>query len=124
MTLDKDYAGILISSLCILHCLSGPVILALGFSSVGFSFLSNEKMHLALVFPIIVLAIWSISTAYIIHKKPLPFIAATLGIILLLTGLMIENLEVILTFSASSLLIFAHFYNRKQLKSVSLGNPR
>lgn len=117
MTLDKDYAGIIVSTLCFLHCVAGPVILAMGLTSVGYSFLLDEKIHLILVVPIVLFAAWSIPSGYEVHQKKYPAIAAIIGVVLLFLGLLIENFEVILTLVASSLLIFAHFSNKRLLKS-------
>ena len=117
MTFDKDYAGVFVSSLCLVHCIAGPVILALGLSTAGFSFFLDEKVHLALVAPIIVFALWSIPYGYKVHQKPLPLIAAAVGLLMLLLGLIIHEVELILTLSASSSIIVAHLFNKKLLKT-------
>ncbi len=118
MTFDKDYTGILVSSLCLLHCVAGLAIVTLGLTSIGLSFLFDEKIHLFLAFPIILLALWSIPDGYGIHQNPFPLIKAIVGIILLVMGLLIHHLEVILTFLASSLMIIAHLYNKILLKNT------
>lgn len=117
MTLDKDYAGVFVSSLCLVHCIAGPVILALGLSSVGLSFLLDEKIHMALVAPIILFALWSIPLGYKVHRKSLPLIAVVVGIVMLLLGLSIHEFEMVLTFAASTLIILAHLSNKKLLKA-------
>ncbi len=114
MTLDKDFAGMVVSTLCLIHCIAGPIILALGFSGLELSFLLNEKIHIALIFPILLFALWSIPSSYSIHKNALPIILAIVGIVLLLMGVFIENLEELLTILASTFLIIAHFSNKKQ----------
>ncbi len=115
MTFNKDYAGVLFSSLCLLHCIAGPVILALGFTSLTFSFFLDEKVHLALVFPIIFFAFWSMPIGLKKHQSKLPLTLAITGVLMLLSGLMIERFEMALTFLASSMLIVAHLSNVKLL---------
>ena len=92
IVMDKDYTGILVSSICIIHCLAGPIIIALGLSTAGLSFFLNEKVHLILVAPMVLLALWSLPNGYSQHKNLLAIILATIGIITLPLGLMVEKL--------------------------------
>lgn len=116
MLVNKDHAGILLSSLCLIHCLAGPIIIALGLTSVSMSFLSNEKFHLALVLPIVLVAAWSLPRGFKLHQTYFPIVVALIGIVFLISGLIFEEMESVLTVTASLLLIFAHFSNQKLLK--------
>lgn len=117
MTLNKDYMGALASFLCLMHCLAGPVLLTLGVSVVGSSIIENERIHLLLVIPIVLIAAWSLPASFKKHRQPIPVMIALTGIGLLLMGLMIEAYELPLTVAASMLLMSAHLYNRKLLSA-------
>ncbi len=112
MTLDKDYLGVFVSGLCLIHCIAGPLLLAFGATSIGLTLFEDERIHLFLVVPIFFLAVWSIPKGTKAHHHPLPAIAGTAGIICLFAGLMLEELELILTVTATVLLIFAHLSNK------------
>jgi len=118
MTLNKDFMGAMISWLCMVHCLAGPVLITLGISTAGLSLLENESVHLFLVAPILLFVAWSIPSGLRRHHHPIPAIAAIVGISLLFLGLFNEALELPLTVGASSMLIFAHLFNRKLIIGV------
>lgn len=122
MTLNRDYIGAIFSWLCIIHCMAGPLLLVLGISSLGIAFLEDERVHHVLIIPIIFFALWSVPKGIKIHNHPLPGIAAALGVIFLLLGLVVESQETPLTVGASCLLIFAHLFNNRLL--VNIGSKK
>lgn len=122
MKFDKDLLGFFVSLLCLIHCLGGHILLILGFTSAGLSIFGNEKLHLALVAPILLIAAWSLPRGLKSHRHSTPSKLAVLGIIFLILGLMIEEFELVLTVLASSLLMTAHLYNRKLLKEKKYVN--
>lgn len=115
MTIDKDYMGALASSLCLIHCVLPPLLLMFGVSWAGFAFIDGEKIHYVLVAPILFFALWSIPKGLKSHQHVLPAILAAAGVCLLISGLLFEASEVMLTSMASLLLISAHLYNKKLL---------
>ncbi len=115
MIIDKDYMGAMASLLCLIHCLLPPVFLMFGVSWVGLSMIGGENIHYALVAPILFFALWSIPKGLKSHQHVMPAILAAAGVCLLISGLLLEASEVILTSLASLLLISAHLYNKKLL---------
>ena len=116
MFVDKDYLGAFVSWICLIHCLAGPLLLALGFTSVGLSFFGDERIHYLLIAPILFIAAWSIPKGLKVHHHIIPALLAVGGFSLLIFGLVFENLEQVLTVSGSLMLITAHLYNKKLLK--------
>jgi len=112
LTLDKDYMGALVSGLCLVHCVVGPILLFFGISAMGVSFFENEAIHLFLAVPILFFASWSIPKGYKCHRKSWPLMAAVVGVVLLLLGLAVEDMELPLTVGATCLLILAHLSNK------------
>jgi len=115
MTLDKDYMGALLSGLCLIHCLAGPLLIAFGITSIGLSVFEDERIHLFLAVPIFILAAWSIPRGTRIHHHPAPAFTGLVGITALIAGLLIEEMELVLTVTGTCLLIFAHLYNKRLL---------
>ena len=120
MLFNKDILGALFSSLCLIHCLLLPTLLLVGLGSVSFAMLENEWVHYGLFAPILTFVVWSIPSGFKIHHNKLPPIFAAIGLIFFVAGMEApENIEIYFTVAASSLIIFAHLYNRHLLNSAS-----
>lgn len=117
MTFDRDIMGALASWLCMVHCLAGPIMLVFGITTTGLFFFDEEMVHKVLLLPIVFFAMWSIPRGFRKHKIVMPLVCAVLGIICFMAGLMIHDYETTLTVVASCMLIFAHLYNKKLLKT-------
>jgi len=117
MKIEKDKLGVLTSCLCMFHCLSGPILLMLGLTTAGQTFFNEEFIHIGLLVPILLIAFWSLPSGFKNHRHPIPSILAIIGIIFMVSGLLSEDLELILTIVASCLLIKAHLFNLKLLRT-------
>lgn len=112
----KDIFGILCSMLCVLHCSLSPLLLVLGISAVGFSFLEQEWIHLALAAPMFLLAAISFPKSYQLHKHFLPLFMGFLGTALMVASIVgPHEYEGYFAVSAGFILIAAHFINRRLL---------
>lgn len=124
-----DRLGILGSALCLLHCISSPLLIGLfGLSSL--SFLHADWIHkglASLLIPIAALAIWPGVQR---HGNRFVLLIALLGVLFLLTSaLHLEDLvshrgELALTITGSLLLIGAHIMNWRLSRAITWCNPR
>lgn len=117
MKIESDKLGILTSCLCMIHCLSGPILLMLGITAAGQTLMNEEIIHIGLLVPILLIALLSLPSGYKKHRHPIPSLLAFLGIVCMISALLIENLELILTIMASCILITAHLSNLKLLRA-------
>ena len=113
----KDIVGAVLSSLCLCHCILTPAAILYG--GVGLHGLIDEPVwvHLLLIGPVILVAVWSFPQAMRIHKHGLPSVLATLGVCLLLLSLLNHSeWELALGMVGSLTLLIAHLFNRKLLQ--------
>ena len=120
MILNKDVVGAFISSACLIHCLAGPVLMLLGITSLGHAHIEEQSFHFALTAPILLVAAWSIPKGLKSHHHKTPAILSVIGIALLSIGLLIIELNLILSVGGSLFLLIAHLYNRKLINQIKL----
>ncbi|WP_395375720.1 MerC domain-containing protein [Marinicella sp. W31] len=114
--LNKDTAGIICSGLCLIHCLSMPVLMTLGASGLSLSFLEKEWIHWAFLVPILLLISLSLPQGFNVHLNKVPLTLALSGCLILIAGLtVITSYGEWFIVMASMLIILAHYYNRKLL---------
>tara|TARA_B100000945_G_C19860112_1_gene358008 strand:+ start:103 stop:477 length:375 start_codon:yes stop_codon:yes gene_type:complete len=114
----NNIIGIVLSILCIIHCLAVPLLALISSISFFAIFVENAKlMHVILFFPLFTLYLVTFPKNYINDKKEEIFMAASIGVLSLFLGLFLEEvLEMILTFTGASFLIFAHYKNHISTK--------
>lgn len=117
MVIDKDMVGAFISGFCLIHCLAGPVMMLLGITSLGHAHVESESIHFVLMAPILFFAAWSIPKGLKFHHHKTPAIFAVMGLCILMAAFMFVEFGLILTVGGSVLLLSAHLYNRKLLRS-------
>lgn len=104
-----------LSSVCIIHCLLTPVVLAL------YPFLINESQeviaHSIILAFAILISIYSIVSGYKIHKNKAPSKYIALGLSLLVTNIIYHDLlhevEIFVNILGSFLIIIGHKKNKK-----------
>ncbi|MCH9697300.1 MAG: MerC domain-containing protein [Gammaproteobacteria bacterium] len=117
----KDILGATISGLCIIHCMLTPVLLIMGISMAGLSFLESEWVHQLLAVPMVLLLVWSISHGWRIHRQRQPVLFGLAGLLLLIASLSTTDvLETCLAVSAGLILILAHLLNRKLIRNGAM----
>ncbi len=110
----KDKLGIIISGLCVVHCLLFALLIWGGVGSVGFLYVSEELIHPILLVCVLIVGLISFPSAYWVHKKKEPIILGSIGTIGLFFALFFSTLfEVIFTVIFGTILIIAHFWNHK-----------
>ena len=117
MVIDKDVVGAIISGVCLVHCLAGPLLLLLGLTSLGHSHFEEQSIHFTFIAPILFFAAWSIPKGLKSHHQPIPAILTVVGFSLVMVALMMTEHDLIFSVVGSVLLVIAHLYNRKLLKT-------
>lgn len=114
----KDFLGVCLSGLCILHCLVTPLLLALGgVGAIGVWF-ESAWVHYLLLAPICLVLVWSLPIAWIKHRNLSPLLLGASGFSVLLLSLFVpEALESILAIAGSLVLMTAHLFNRHLLSN-------
>lgn len=119
MNINRDHIGAIISGVCLVHCLAGPLLFIIGVTSVGHSFIEERDFHLAIFAPILFFAAWSIPNGIKTHHHPLPAVLTLLALFFLTLSFITVEIGMILSTFASCMLIFAHLYNRKLLTIIN-----
>ena len=112
-----DKLGMIISGICVVHCLLAPIIvLALPWIEDIFS---HEIIHLFLLLFLFPLAIFTFTHGYKIHKKVSIIIMGITGISLISIPIITHPssfTEKVFTITGSIILIIAHYNNLKGCK--------
>jgi uncharacterized membrane protein HdeD (DUF308 family) len=109
----KDKIGIFFSGLCVVHCLLSTTLII---SGVGATFLkiSEELVHPILLIFVVMIGLISFPSSYKFHQNPKPMIYGAIGTAGIFLALFFDTtLEIVLTITFGSLLIFAHYWNNK-----------
>ncbi|HDY86269.1 hypothetical protein LCGC14_0471100 [marine sediment metagenome] len=110
----KDRLGIIFSSLCLVHCLATPFILALGVSGILATILTTELVHYILIVPIGLLILLTVPNAYKQSGIFSPTLSGLLGIGFLIAALVIGGeQDTILTIIGGSFLVLFHLWNMR-----------
>ncbi|MFT2092284.1 MerC domain-containing protein [Paraglaciecola sp. 2405UD69-4] len=112
-----DRVAVLLSSLCVIHCLITPILIIAIPSIGGVSLLKDETFHQLLLFFVVPIGIIALSIGYLHHKQKW---VAALGMVALITlssplWIAHEHLghygEEVITVISSIFLVSAHTFN-------------
>jgi Zn-dependent protease with chaperone function len=107
----KDQLGVVCSGLCVIHCLASPILLSLGLSGVFASLFTQELFHFVIIFPVVLLMLWTLPKAYQ-RDKSLPLVTLALaGVSVLVSALFVEKYEVMLSVIGGASVITYHILN-------------
>ena len=111
-----DKLGICASGLCLLHCISTPIILAL-FPALRSFFVEEEIVHIIFAFIVLLPVMIAVFPQCAKHGHYDILLRATMGLILVISGIFThefnEILSVVLSILGSILLINAHLKNMR-----------
>lgn len=109
----KDDLAVFFSGLCLIHCVLTPLIVGLGILGTTEQWFESEWVHIVMLVPVALLAVYSLPASWKSHGEHLPIVMASLGIAALCSALFLpENLELLITAPAATMLILAHAWNR------------
>lgn len=115
----KDFLGVCLSGLCILHCLLTPLLLALGGVGAIGAWFESAWVHYLLVAPICLVLVWSLPIAWIKHRNSSPLLLGAAGFSVLMLSLFVpETIEPVVAIAGSLVLIAAHLFNRHLLRTI------
>ncbi|MEW5248397.1 MerC domain-containing protein [Microbulbifer discodermiae] len=119
----RDTLGIVASGLCLLHCMLIPVLPALGGLGVLVALQGSQYLHLALLIPVVLLALASFPASCRRHRRHAVMIAGFSGILLLVIALYLEGIwELLASILGAGLLILAHWVNRRLIYRAVLAD--
>lgn len=117
-----DKLAMLLSSLCIIHCLLTPILLITLPTFVSVSIFNDEIFHHVLLFFVLPIGAFALFFGYVYHKNKRVVLAGAFGLVLLSTPLIIEWMglghevlgeygEVLISVMASFIIVGAHIAN-------------
>ena len=109
-----DKISVLISVVCLVHCVSFPVLLLIGSSISALAFFSDHLLHQVLLFIVLPLSYFSLVGGYRTHGNRYMGILAIVGISLLGLGVYFHDyvaVELSLTIVGSVFLASTHSFN-------------
>lgn len=109
-----DKLGILLSALCLIHCILGPILLVL-IPSIS-QFFTEEWIHIFLFIFVVLVAGYVFLSHYKYHRSKSILVSAFSGIFLLSLGLFLHDSlnaisHALINLPGSLLLIWAHWQN-------------
>lgn len=115
----KDLIAAALSGLCVVHCVTTPILLALGSSGLLLGVFSSEWFHFLMLLPISAMLVWSLPGGWCMHRRKAPFVLGLAGFLVLIAALFAPpDAETALSLTGGLLLISAHLYNRKLLHKL------
>ncbi|WP_251139844.1 MerC domain-containing protein [Alteromonas sp. ALT199] len=123
----SDRLAMILSSLCVIHCLLTPILLISIPALASVSILNDETFHQILLFFVLPIGAFALSVGYLHHRSKWVVLAGAFGLTLLSSPLLVEwlglghevlgeNGEVIITVIASSIIVSAHIVNYRLRK--------
>ncbi|MXP10034.1 MerC domain-containing protein [Pseudoblastomonas halimionae] len=122
-----DWVGIVLSTVCLIHCLLVPVLVAIApFVGVTFltqAWLENEWFHLAMLVPVFLVS--GVVLGRRARRNALIGWLAALGLGAMLAGVSLGNelAEQLLTGGGAVLLVSAHIVNLRSHKPIKHTRP-
>tara|TARA_B100001094_G_scaffold330010_1_gene394147 strand:- start:2517 stop:2909 length:393 start_codon:yes stop_codon:yes gene_type:complete len=122
-----DKAGMILSSLCVIHCLFLPVII-LFLPSALLGFFESESFHLYMLAIALPVSCFAFLRGFRHHQKKQSFLLGLLGMALLISAVTIAEMlwgelgETLFTVCGGFLIVYSHYVNlsfcRKSLCSA------
>lgn len=113
-----DTLGMLVSALCVAHCIAVPLFLGL-LPAFGLSFLAKDGLHEVLALVVLVVSLLAFVPGYRAHHDRRVLVLGGVGVVLLSGAAFAPGLSVVvesaLTALGGTLLVVAHVLNRRGL---------
>jgi len=117
-TLLLDNLGIAASTLCLIHCMAMPFLIAF-LPFMGLQFLEGELAHRIIAGFVFLFAIFAIGPGYLQHRKKIVLYSTVFGLSLVAIALFIagpmfgEQYEMPFITTGNLILVITHLKNRK-----------
>lgn len=124
-----DKAAIVISFLCLVHCVAQPLLFLILPVLPGLYLLEHQLFHQVILFAVVPLGLVALVIGYLNHKRFGVLCTGIVGLILLICislfghDLLSETVEIVLTELASLIIICAHVMNY-QLRPTKICNSQ
>jgi hypothetical protein len=118
---SMDALGIFASTLCLIHCLAMPLVVAF-LPVLGLQFLEGHGAHLALAGFVVAFGLLAILPGYMKHRKPAVLLGLLVGLTLVLSATfgylfgLSEASELPLITVGNLILVVSHLFNRQLCK--------
>ena len=120
MNATNDKLGAVCSGLCVCHCLLTPLLITIGGLGAFGSLLQSERLHLALLVPVVLLALLSFPASIRRYNNWWPGIVAAGGISLLIAAQLAgHEWETVLTVPGGVAVAVAHWLSYRQHSGLS-----
>ena len=106
-----DHIGIILSCICLIHCLLLPFVLNLLLLVIH-----NDGFHLVMLIATVLISGHAIWHGYKRHCKHIVLGFGIIGIICMTIALFVHEVEIILTLIGCCLILGAHLFNLKTVK--------
>ena len=114
---STDKVAIVLSFVCVIHCIALPVVLIALPSISGLLAFDDEVFHLWLLFAVIPISLFATTTGYFHHRRKSVLSLGLVGMAVLVLAALVghdlfgHTVEVIMTFVGSLLIAYAHLRN-------------
>lgn len=128
-----DRSAIVLSTLCMIHCLVLPLILILLPTLTSLAFFSDERFHTWLLYAVIPISAFAVVLGYFHHRSWLVVLITSIGMgILVMVAILGHDIfgeqgEVFASVVGSILVAYGHIINfkaRRQLSQCSQVTPK
>lgn len=118
--LNLDFAGVLASFICAIHCIAVPLILSLGVVNSG-HWVHNHTFDIVVIVIGVIIASLSLLSDYKKHQSYFPILCIVIGFSFLAVGLKFEHsiYHMIWSVVGSCFVMTAHITNWKLSRKVS-----
>lgn len=113
-----DYAGVFASTLCLIHCLAMPLVIAL-LPVVAAQWFESDWFHVTLAFTILFFCLMAFIPGYLRHHDRRLIFIGTAGVTLVFFATFFarfvwgEKVEIALVTCGNIILVFGHLLNRR-----------
>ena len=123
----SDKLAMVLSSLCVVHCIGTPILLLAIPSLAAVSMFTDEALHTALLFFIVPVGVTALLLGFMHHQQKWVALLGAVGIALLCSPAMLEYAgvghsilgkygEAVITIAASLIIVVAHVFNYRLRK--------
>ena len=118
-----DKLAMILSTVCVVHCLFTPTFILITSGLFSFSF-DNESVHYLILFLAIPISLYALISGFTNHKTINCLVVGVVGLVILVLSIILgesilgEPGEKTLTLMGSILVVYAHYKNHQTCKEL------